>query len=221
MSLSELREAVWSANMALPREGLVRGTSGNASGCDRSSGLVAIKPSGVSFADLTPGDLAVVDLDGHQVQGRLKPSVDTASHLYIYRHRPDVGGVVHTHSPHATAFAVRGEPIDVYTTTAAALFGGPVPVAGPAVIGGEEIGRAVVNEIGESSALLLRSHGVFTIGSSPAGALRAAVYVEEEAEIAHLARLHGHIEPLPHDVVEASRHWYLSDYGQQEAPGGR
>lgn len=218
MGLRELREAVWDANMALPREGLVRGTSGNASGRDPSTGLVAIKPSGVGFADLTPDDLAVVDLDGQQVEGRLKPSVDTASHLYIYRHRQDVGGVVHTHSPHATAFAVRGQPIGVYTTTAAALFGGPVPVAGPAVIGGEEIGRAVVDEIGQSSALLLRSHGVFTVGPSPAAALRAAVYVEEEAEITHLALLHGDLEPLPEPVVQASRQWYLKDYGQQRAP---
>ena len=218
--LAELRRQVWEANVALPKEGLVRGTSGNASGRDAATGLVAIKPSGVSFGGITPDDLVVVDEDGNVVEGRLKPSVDTASHLYVYRHRGDVMGIVHTHSPHATGFAIRGEPIGVYTTTAAAIFGGEIPVTDAAVIGEEEIGEQVVAHVGDRPAVLVRHHGVFALGDSPGSALRAAVYVEEEAEAVHLALLHGEPVQLDGSIVAEARAWYLADYGQAPRAGG-
>lgn len=216
----ELRHRVWKANIDLVKHNLVVGTSGNASGIDPETREVIIKPSGVDFADLRPEDLVVVDLDGNVVAGDLKPSVDTASHLYVYRSRNDVGGVVHTHSPFATTFAARGEPIGVFTTTHAALFGGPIPVSDYAVIGEEEVGKEIVAHVGSGSSVLLRNHGVFTIGSTVEKALRAAMYTEESAEVAHLSLLRGHVDEMPKDVVAASRAWYLKDYGQKAVGSG-
>src|SRR3954454_5658846 len=164
--LEQLKEQVWKLHLELPKNNLVVWTSGNVSARDPESGLVVIKPSGITFEDLRPEDHVVVDLDGKVVDGSLKPSSDTASHLYIYRHRPDVNGVVHTHSSYATAFAALGRPIPVHLTAIADEFGGPIPCAGFALIGGEEIGREVVENIGESVAVLLKNHGVFTIGST-------------------------------------------------------
>lgn len=218
--LEDLRQQVWQANVALPAEGLVRGTSGNASGRDADTGLVAIKPSGTDFSTMTPEDLVVVDETGAVVEGSLKPSVDTASHLYIYRHRPDVGGIVHTHSAYATSFAIRGESIGVYTTTAACIFGGEIPITDGAVIGEEEIGEQVVLHAGDSSAVLVRSHGVFAFGADAKAALRAAVYVEEEAEAVYLALQRGKIDQLEDDVIADARAWYLKDYGQNARTGG-
>ncbi|MFI7679150.1 L-ribulose-5-phosphate 4-epimerase [Actinophytocola sp. NPDC049390] len=216
---SDLREQVWRANRELLSAGLVVGTSGNVSGRDPGTGLIAIKPSGVSFADLAPEHLVVVDDHGRVVAGELKPSVDTLSHCLVYREREDVHGVVHTHSRYATTFAIRGEDVPVLTTTQAALFGGPIPCSGYAVIGEEEIGREVVRHVGGGSAVLMRSHGVFTIGATVDKALRAAIYTEECAEHAHLALQRGPVAALAPDAVAASRRWYLSDYGQQ--PVGR
>lgn len=216
----ELRRRVWQANRDLATNGLVVGTSGNVSGRDPDTGHIVIKPSGVAFADLTAEGLVVVDDRGEVVSGSLKPSVDTASHCYVYRHRDDVGGIVHTHSPLATSFAVRGEDVPVLTTTHASLFGAPIPCSGYAVIGEEEVGKEIVRCIGDGSAVLLRSHGVFTIGVTPEKALRAAMYTEESAEVAHLALLRGPVPELDHQVVEASRSWYLAGYGQQPIGGG-
>lgn len=218
--LQELRREVWQANRGLARDGLVVGTSGNASGRDPGTGLVVIKPSGVAFEDLEAHDLVVVEPDGAIVEGDLKPSVDTPSHLYVYRHLEAVHGVVHTHSAYATSFAARGESIEVFTTTHAALFGGPIPVTDYAVIGEEEVGRQIVEHIGEGSSVLLRSHGVFTVGANVDRALRAALYTEESAECAHLAMVRGEVEPLPAEVIAASREWYLSDYGQRPVGSG-
>ena len=218
--LPELRTQVWEGNVALPREGLVRGTSGNASGRDAATGLVAIKPSGMNFAAMTPDDLVIVDDTGTVVEGTLKPSVDTASHLYVYRHRDDVMGIVHTHSPYATSFAIRGEPLGIYTTTAACIFGGDIPITEMAVIGEEDIGEQIVAHAGNSPAVLVRHHGVFTFGDSPSSALRAAVYVEEEAEAIHLALLRGDIVALDDATIAAARAWYLADYGQAPRTGG-
>lgn len=209
-----LRKTVWQANIDLARHGLVAGTSGNVSARDPETGHIIIKPSGVSFDALQPEDLVVVDAMGKLVSGSLKPSVDTTSHCYVYRNRADVQGVVHTHSRYATVFAVRGEAIPVLTTTQAALFGGPIPCSDYAVIGGDEIGKQILAHVGDGTAVLLRSHGVFTIGASPGKALRAAIYTEESAECAHLALQRGPVAPLGDDVVAASRDWYLSDYGQ-------
>lgn len=214
MKLKELREAVWEANATLPKAGLVKWAQGNASGRDPESGLIGIKPSGARLDLLRPEEIVIVDPDGAVIEGKMKPSIDTASHLYVYRQRADVHGIVHTHSPHATSFAVRGRPIPVCTTTAAALFGGCIPISGFAVIGEEDIGREIVSGIGGGSAILMRSHGVFTIGASPREALKYAIYVEEEAEIVHLAQLHGELSALDKPVVDEARRMYLEDYGQ-------
>lgn len=212
--LDDLRQAVWEANTSLPKAGLVKWAQGNASGRDPESGLVAIKPSGARLDQLKPGDIVIVDLDGKVVSGRLKPSIDTASHLYVYRHRSDVNGIVHTHSPCATSFALRGEALPVCSTTAAALFGGEVPVSEFATIGEDAIGEQIVARIGDSHAILMRSHGVFTIGRTPMEAFKYAIYVEEEAEILHLARLRGGVQPLDPATVAEARRMYLEDYGQ-------
>ena len=213
MRFRDLRETVWEANAALPRAGLVHWAQGNASGRDPDTGLVGIKPSGIRLDQLRVEDVVIVDADGTVVDGILKPSIDTASHLHVYRNRPEINGIVHTHSPYATSFEVRGEPIRMYTTTAAALFGGDIPVSGLATIGEDEIGREIIAGIGQGSAILLRSHGVFAIGASPGEALKYAVYVEEEAEIIHLAQLHGTLVPLDEEFVKEARRMYVEDYG--------
>ena len=218
MRCPELRRAVLEANVALHETGLVKWTSGNASGRDPETGLVAIKPSGVRAPELTADNLVLVNDDGDVVEGDLKPSVDTASHLYVYRHRPDVHGIVHTHSPYATAFAVAGRELPVTTTTHACLFGGPIPCSGLATIGEEEIGREIVEGIGEREAILMRAHGVFAIGRTVAAALKNAVYVEESAEHTHLARqLGAEPEVLSDEAIEAGRRMYLTGYGQKGA----
>ena len=208
--LEDLRAAVWEANRALAENGLVRWTSGNASGRDPDTGLVVIKPSGVLFDRLTPENLK-----GDVVEGSLKPSVDTASHLYVYRRMGDINGIVHTHSPYATSFAVRGESLKIYTTTSAAVFGGDIPVSDFATIGEEAIGREIVEKIGTSPAILMRSHGVFTLGADASSALKTAVILEETAETVHFAMLRGAIAPLPDAVVKAGYEVYHRSYGQR------
>src|SRR5881398_238530 len=148
--LDQLKEQVWKLHLELPRNGLVVWTGGNVSARDPESGLVVIKPSGVLYDELRPEDHVVVNLEGEIVEGKLKPSSDTASHLYIYRHRSDVNGVVHTHSSYATAFAALGRPIPVYLTAIPLVFRRPIPCAGFALIGAEEIGREVVEHLGTS-----------------------------------------------------------------------
>jgi L-ribulose-5-phosphate 4-epimerase len=175
---------------------------------------VAIKASGVKFPDLTPESMVVVDLEGNMLDGELKPSSDTASHLYIYRHRPDVNGVVHTHSNYATAFAAHGKPIPVYLTAQADEFGGPIPCGGFALIGGEQIGKIVVESIGSSWAVLLKNHGVFTIGATGEAALKAAVMVEDIARTAWLALQIGQPEEIPAKGIEKLYRRYQHDYGQ-------
>ncbi len=213
-NLEALRQEVWRMNLALPKNGLVTWTSGNVSGRDRETGYVIIKPSGVLFEDLMPADLIIVDLDGRVVEGRLKPSVDTATHLYIYRHRPDVGGIVHTHSPYATAFAALGRPIPVYLTAMADEFGGPIPVGAYAQIGGEEIGKEIMRAIGDSPAILMKNHGVFAIGPTPTAATKAAVMVEDVARTVHLALQLGQPEEIPTDEVARGHRQYMEKYGQ-------
>ncbi|MDN5316378.1 MAG: L-ribulose-5-phosphate 4-epimerase, partial [Thermoanaerobacterium sp.] len=158
--LENLKQRVYKMNMMLPKNNLVTMTSGNVSGRDPETNLVVIKPSGVLYDDMTPEDMVVVDLDGNVVEGKLKPSVDTATHLYVYKHRSDVNGIVHTHSPYATSFAALGRSIPVYLTAIADEFGCAIPVGPYAKIGGEEIGKAIVDYIGESPAILMKNHGV-------------------------------------------------------------
>lgn len=212
--LNALREAVWRLHLELPRNGLVAWTTGNLSGRDADSGYVVIKPSGVRYEDLQPEHLVVVNLHGEVVEGDLKPSSDTATHLYIYRHRPDVNGIVHTHSPYATAFAAVGRPIPLVLTAMADEFGGPVPLGGLAMIGGEEIGREVVAKIGGSTAVLLQNHGVFTVGPTPEAALKAAVMVEDVARTAYLALTLGEPKEIPPAMAARLHERYTSNYGQ-------
>ncbi|NPV54979.1 MAG: L-ribulose-5-phosphate 4-epimerase [Firmicutes bacterium] len=212
--LEKLREEVWRMNLELPKNGLVTMTSGNVSGRDRETGYVVIKPSGVRYEDLKPEDMVVVNLDGEVIEGRLKPSVDTSTHLYVYRHMPEVGGIVHTHSPYATAFAALGRPIPVYLTAMADEFGGPIPVGRYAKIGGEEIGQVIVESIGKSPAILMKNHGVFTVGPTPAAALKAAVMAEDIARTVHLALQLGQPDEIPPEEVERGHRQYIEKYGQ-------
>lgn len=216
MLLEELRTQVCEANKALQENNLVLWTSGNVSARDPETGYVVIKPSGVLFNDLTPESIVVVDLDGNVIEGDFKPSVDTASHLYVYRHRDDVNGVVHTHSPYATSFAITGEPLEIYTTTSAAVFGGPIPISDFATIGEEEIGQEIVEKIGDSSAILIRNHGVFTIGKDYNAALKSSIVLEETAQSVHYAMCRKQIEPLSEDVVKRGYDVYHKTYGQKK-----
>ena len=212
--LEELREEVYRMNLELPKNGLVSMTSGNVSGRDKETGYVVIKPSGVSYEDLKLSHMVVVDLEGKIIEGSLKPSVDTPTHLYIYRHRDDVNGIVHTHSNYATSFAALGKPIPVYLTAMADEFGGSIPVGAYAKIGGEEIGKEIINSIGDSPAILMKNHGVFTIGPSPKAALKAAVMLEDVAKTVFLALLQGTPDELPPEEVKRAHRRYKEKYGQ-------
>lgn len=214
MLLESIRHELVKLNQELPKNHLVTWTSGNVSIRDLESGYVAIKPSGVMFDDLTAEDMVVLDLDGKVIEGSRKPSSDTASHLYIYRARPDVCGVVHTHSNYATAFAAVGKPIPVYLTAQADEFGGPIPCGGFALIGGEEIGKEVVKCIGSSPAIIMKNHGVFTIGPSGKTAVKAAIMVEDVARTIWLAKQLGEPEEIPSDMVAKLHYRYTHDYGQ-------
>lgn len=214
MLLLEIRKELVTLNQALLENGLVTWTSGNVSIRDPETGYVAIKASGVKFPNLTPESIVVVDLDGNMIEGEFKASSDTASHLYIYRHRPDVNGVVHTHSNYATAFAALGRPIPVYLTAQGDEFGGPIPCGGFALIGGEEIGKIVIESIGSSSAVLLKNHGVFTIGVSGEAALKAAVMVEDIARTVWLALQLGQPDEIPAEMIEKLYDRYKHEYGQ-------
>ena len=213
--LEQLKEQLWKLHLELPKNGLVKWTGGNVSARDPETNLVVIKPSGILYDALRPEDHVVVNLDGDIVEGTLKPSSDTASHLYIYRHRPDINGVVHTHSPYATAFAAVGRPIPVYLTAIADEFGAPIPCAGFALIGGEEIGQQVVEHIGDSPAVLLKNHGVFTVGPSVTAAVKAAVMVEDVAMAVWLALQLGQPDEIPAEDVAKLHHRYTHVYGQR------
>jgi len=212
--LNEIRELVWQLHMELPKNNLVTWTGGNVSARDPASGWVVIKPSGVRYEHLRPEDMVIIDMDGKLIEGTLKPSSDTASHLYIYRHKSEVNGVVHTHSPYATAFAALGRPIPVYLTAIADEFGGPIPCGGFALIGGDQIGKEVINHIGRSPAVLLKNHGVFTIGSDAMAAVKAAVMVEDVARTVWLALQLGMPEEIPQAEVEKLHQRYTQVYGQ-------
>jgi L-ribulose-5-phosphate 4-epimerase len=214
MRLEALRDELVRLHAELPRHQLVVWTGGNISARDPETGLVAIKPSGVRYEDLTAESMVVLDLDGTIVEGDHKPSSDTASHLHIYRHRPDVNGVVHTHSRYATAFAAVGRPIPVYLTGQADEFGGAIPCAGFAFIGDDSIGELVVESIGRSSAILLKNHGVFTIGSTPEAAVKSAVMVEDVAATTWLALQLGTPDILDDDAVARLHRRYKTVYGQ-------
>jgi L-ribulose-5-phosphate 4-epimerase len=212
--LETLKAELVNLHLELPRYGLVAWRGGNVSARDPHTGLVVIKPSGIRYEHLRPEHMVVVDLEGRVVEGEYKPSSDTASHLYIYRHRRDVGGVVHTHSPYATAFAALGRPIPVVLTAIADEFGGPIPCGGFALIGDEAIGRVVIESIGASSAVLLKNHGVFTIGKDAEAAVKAAVLAEDNARTVWLALQMGTPPEIAPEDVTRLHHRYTHSYGQ-------
>ena len=214
MLLEQLRETVWKCNLELPKNDLVKMTSGNVSGRDPETGLVVIKPSGVSFEELTPENMVVVEMDGRVVEGHLKPSTDTDTHLYVYERRDDVLGIAHTHSPYASSFAALGQSIPACLTTCGML-GGEVPLGGYAPIGGEDIGQEIIDKIGRALAIVMQNHGVFTIGSSPQQATRVAVEVEDIAKITHLAMLRGQPIVLSDSQIDYMVNLYRNDYGQR------
>jgi L-ribulose-5-phosphate 4-epimerase len=215
MLLEALRTELVDLHRELPDHGLVVWTSGNISVRDPASGLVAIKPSGVRYRALEPRSMVVVDLDGAIVEGSLSPSSDTATHLYIYRHRPDVFGIVHTHSRFATAFAVLGRSIPVYLTAQADEFGTEIPCAGFAPIGGNEIGAQVVEHIGTSPAVLLRQHGAFAVGPTGEAAVKAAVMTEDIAATVWAALQLGQPAELAAVDVARLHERYTRRYGQR------
>lgn len=214
--LDELKELVCKYNKLLPKHGLVTMTSGNVSGRDFETGLVVVKPSGVDFELLTPEDMCVVDLNGQPVEGQKKPSVDTATHLYVYRHMREVGGVIHTHSNFATAFAALGKPIPCCLTAIADEFGGPIPISDYARIGEEEIGREIVDKIGSCPAILMKNHGVFAVGRTVQDAFKAAVMVEDVAKTVYLALSMGEPIELPREEIAHAHRRYVEKYGQHE-----
>lgn len=214
MLLEKLCEDVCKLHQELLRNNLVVWTGGNISSRDAQSGYVVIKPSGVQYPDLTPDKLVVVDLDGKVVQGALKPSSDTATHLYIYRHRLDVNGIVHTHSTFATAFAAIGKPIPAVLTAICDEFGGEIPIGGFAPIGDEAIGKEILRSIGDSPAILMQNHGVFTIGKTAMDAVKAAVMVEDAARTVYYALQLGEPIPIPEEMIARLHKRYTEQYGQ-------
>ena len=212
--LETIKTEVCRLNCELPENNLVVWTGGNVSVRDPETGYVVIKPSGVKFEDLTPENMVVVDPDGEKVEGDLNASSDTASHLYIYRQMPEVNGVVHTHSNYATAFAALGKPIPAVLTGIGDEFGGSIPCGGFALIGGEEIGKIVVDTIGTSPACLLKNHGVFTIGPTGDKALKAAVMVEDSAKTVWIALQMGVPDEISEGDLEKLHYRYTNIYGQ-------
>jgi L-ribulose-5-phosphate 4-epimerase len=216
-AIARTREEVCALHAALVENSLVAWTSGNISARVPDADLMVIKPSGVGYQDLTPESMVLCDLAGTRVGPGLSPSSDTATHAHVYRNMPGVGGVVHTHSTYATAWAARGEEIPCVITAMADEFGGAIPVGPFAPIGGDEIGRVIVSVLTghRSPAVLLRSHGVFTIGSTAREAVKAAVMCEDAARTVHIARTCGDIVPLPQEQVDALHKRYMEHYGQR------
>jgi len=221
-ALADLRATVAGLHRQLTRNGLVAWTSGNISARVPGRELIVIKPSGIGYDDLTAESMVVVDLHGNVVEGRLSPSSDTATHAYIYRALPAVGGVVHTHSPYATAWAVHGRAIPCVLTAMADEFGGDIPVGPFARIGGEEIGVGVVEALqgSRSPAVLMRNHGVFTVGASARDAVKAAVMCEDVARTVMLAGALGEPARLEDDDIDALYDRYQNVYGQRRAAVG-
>ncbi|MEM6387784.1 MAG: L-ribulose-5-phosphate 4-epimerase [Pseudomonadota bacterium] len=212
--LEALKEEVCQQNHELPRNGLVVGSGGNVSGRDPESGLVVIKPSGVKFERLTPETMVVVNPDGNVVEGEMKPSVDTGIHLFVYRHRKDVQGMCHTHSPYATSFAARGERIPAVLTPITHILGRDVPCSRYATPGEVDTGQAIVEAADGGMAVLVKAHGVFTMGKSATEATSIAIYLEEAAKTMHLAMLRGSVEELPQKEIDRCYAWFRQNYGQ-------
>ncbi|MEF2277394.1 L-ribulose-5-phosphate 4-epimerase [Deinococcus sp. YIM 134068] len=213
----DLRTDLTRLHLELPKNGLVTWTSGNISA--RAGEHMVIKPSGVTFEALNPESMVVTDLEANVVEGNFSPSSDTATHAYIYRHMPDVGGIVHTHSPYATAWAANAREIPCVLTAMADEFGGPIPCGGFALIGGEEIGAEVVRVLRghRSPAIILQNHGVFTVGKTPGAALKAAVMCEDVARTVFLAFQLGDVQPIAQEHIDKLYDRYTNVYGQRTA----
>jgi len=212
--LEKLKEQLVQLHLELPKNNLVMWTGGNVSARDAETGLVVIKASGIRYEDMRPEHMVVMDMDGKLVEGDFKPSSDVYSHLYIYKHRSDVGGVVHTHSRYASAFAAVGKAIPCVLTAMADEFGGPIPCGGFALIGDEAIGKVVVDSIGKSQAVLLKNHGVFTIGKNATAAVKAAVMTEDVAATVWMALQIGTSDVIPQEDVDKLHQRYTNVYGQ-------
>lgn len=223
-AIKEARAEVAALHGELVRYGLVIWTGGNVSGRVPGADLFVIKPSGVSYDDLAPENMILCDLDGAVVSGSAgserSPSSDTAAHAYVYRNMPEVGGVVHTHSDYATAWAARGEEIPCVITAMADEFGGPIPIGPFAIIGDDSIGRGIVQTLSghRSRAVLMQNHGPFTIGKDARDAVKAAVMVEDVARTVHIARQGGELIPIPQAAIDSLFNRYQNVYGQ--APQG-
>ncbi|WP_405577557.1 L-ribulose-5-phosphate 4-epimerase [Streptomyces sp. NBC_01190] len=218
-AVASLRQQVSGLHQELVRNQLVVWTAGNVSGRVPGRDLFVIKPSGVDYERLAPSSMIVCDFDGRVVEGELAPSSDTAAHAYVYRHLPEVGGVVHTHSTYASAWAVRGEAVPCVLTAMADEFGAEIPVGPFALIGDDSIGRGIVETLKDhrSPAVLMRNHGVFTIGKDARAAVKAAVMCEDVARTVHISRQLG--DPLPIDQADIDRLYerYQNVYGQSVA----
>jgi len=221
-TITRLQADVAALHAELPRNELVIWTAGNVSARVPDTDLLVIKPSGVGYDELTPDAMVITDLHGTLVEGDRSPSSDTAAHAYVYRHMPHVGGVVHTHSRYATAWAAIGEPIPCVLTMIADEFGGPIPVGPFALIGDDSIGRGIVDTLTDhrSRAVLMRSHGPFTIGRDAPDAVKAAVMLEDVARTVFLARQLGSPLPMAESDVDSLFARYQNVYGQTTAPVG-
>ena len=215
MMLEKLRQEVFESLLELPKNRLVTMHSGTVSGRDPETGNIVIKPTGFRYDRLTPADLLVMDSKGKILEGSLRPSSDTETHLYLYEHRSDIFGIVHTHSPYACTFAVLGKPIPAVMTSAAML-GGEIPVGGYAAVGGEDIGSEIIRKIGKCSAIIMQNHGVYTISSTVWQATIDAVEVEDLAKIALFASLLGDPIKMTPAQIEEFQNIYHTLYGQKK-----
>jgi L-ribulose-5-phosphate 4-epimerase len=215
--VDDLRATVAALHAELTKYNLVVWTAGNVSARVPGEDLLVIKPSGVAYEELTAEAMIVCDLDGKVVDGEYSPSSDTAAHAYVYRAMPDVGGVVHTHSTYATAWAARGEPIPCVLTGMADEFGAEIPIGPFALIGGDDIGKGIVSTLTghRSKAVLMRSHGVFTIGRTARDAVKAAVMCEDVARTIHIARTLGSPLPISQPDIDSLYDRYQNVYGQR------
>ena len=216
-TIHALRAQVATLHAELTRWQLVAWTAGNVSARVPGRDLLVIKPSGVSYDELSAESMVVCDLDGTLVEGEHAPSSDTAAHAYVYKHMPEVGGVVHTHSTYATAWAARGEAIPCVLTMVADEFGGDIPVGPFALIGDDSIGRGIVETLraSRSKAVLMQNHGPFTVGKDARAAVKAAVLLEDVARTVHVARQLGDPLPIAQQDVDALYDRYQNVYGQQ------
>ena len=218
--IEETKQIVSDLHSELIKWNLVVWTAGNVSqrvpGIDGSEDVFVIKPSGVPYDQLDASNMVVCDLDGNLILGHHSPSSDTAAHAYVYRHMPEVGGVTHTHSTYATAWAAIGEEVPCVLTMMGDEFGGPVPIGPFALIGDDSIGRGIVETLRESRspAVLMANHGPFTIGKDARSAVKAAVMVEEVARTVHIATQLGEPHPIAQSDIDSLFDRYQNVYGQ-------